>query len=243
MYSSAGYLVTLVKLVTSIQDEVTAEAFKFWTPSKQATSSVPMRLPSAVIVPSLLLLAASCASSITSGCLASQRRIEEAAQERIMSKPPLCLIHLTRVAFICHSWIWSISPQWSDQPSFAKFLWLFKNGKIPPSRMTQYAPYQVRLTHGSTQRWQALEKQGWSHKWQALYVDFSVQQKYWKVWFSLWPSWFKVYLLHQSRPEKACKPARQKCNSPKVAESEKGPNEAVSPDETKSVVREEGRRL
>ena len=66
-----------------------------------------MRVPRAVIVPSLvllLLLTVSCASSIadalslTSGCLASQRRIEEAVQERIMSKPPLCFIHLRVLA-------------------------------------------------------------------------------------------------------------------------------------------------
>ena len=87
--------------VTSIQDEVTEEAFKRWTPSKQAISSEPMRVPRAVIVPSLalpLLLTASCAVLIEvlkSCCFASQRRREEAVQERIMSKPCLCFIHLS----------------------------------------------------------------------------------------------------------------------------------------------------
>ena len=91
-------------LVTCIQDEVTEEPFERWTPSsKQAISSEPMRVPRAVIVPSLalpLLLIASCAVFIVvliSCCLASQRRREEAAQERNMSKPRLCFIHLSGV--------------------------------------------------------------------------------------------------------------------------------------------------
>ena len=48
-------------------------------------------------------------------------------------------------------------------------------------------------------------------------------------------------LFHQLKPEKTCKPSRQKCHSPEIAKSEKCPDEAMSPDEAKGVVGEEGR--
>ena len=53
-----------------------------------------------------------------------------------------------------------------------------------------------------------------------------------------------IFFINQDlRPQKTCKPSRQKCNSPEIAESEKCPDEAMSPDEAKGVVGEESCRL
>ena len=88
-----------------------------------------------------------------------------------------------------------------------------------------------------------LERQGWSRRLQELLADFSARQKCWKKFFSEWKAWCEVNLFRQLRPEKTCKPSRQKSNSPEIGELKKCSDKAVTPDEAKSVVWEEGRWL
>ena len=89
---------------TSVQDEVIEPRCLFWFSSPQATSSAPIRAPKAVTVPSFepfslkpvsaggLSIAAE--SLLTSFFLASQKRIEEAAQDKTTSKRGFGFNHL-----------------------------------------------------------------------------------------------------------------------------------------------------
>ena len=53
----------------------------------------------------------------------------------------------------------------------------------------------------------------------------------------------RLICFGQLKPEKTCKPSRQKSNSPEIGELEKCADKAVAPDEAKGVVWEEGRWL
>ena len=91
-------------MFTFVQEEVIVPRCLFWFSSSQATSSAPIRAPKAVTVPSFepfslkpvsvggLSIAAE--SLLTSFFLASQRRIEEAAQDKTTSKRGFGFSHL-----------------------------------------------------------------------------------------------------------------------------------------------------
>ena len=91
-------------MFTFVQEEVIVPRCLFWFSSSQATSSAPIRAPKAVTVPSFepfslkpvsvggLSIAAE--SLLTSFFLASQRRIEEAAQAKTTSKRGFGFSHL-----------------------------------------------------------------------------------------------------------------------------------------------------
>ena len=91
-------------MFTFVQEEVIVPRCLFWFSSSQATSSAPIRAPKAVTVPSFepfslkpvsaggLSIAAE--SLLRSFFLASQRRIEEAAQDKTTSKRGFGFSHL-----------------------------------------------------------------------------------------------------------------------------------------------------
>ena len=89
---------------TSVQEEVIEPRCLFWFSSSQATSSAPIRAPKAVTVPSFEPFSLKPVSAggfsiaveslLTTFFLASQRRIEEAAQDNPTSKRGLGFSHL-----------------------------------------------------------------------------------------------------------------------------------------------------
>ena len=89
---------------TSVQEEVIEPRCLFWFSSSQATSSAPIRAPKAVTVPSFEPfslkpvsaggLSIGAESLLTSFFLASQRRMEEAAQDKTTSKRGFGFNHL-----------------------------------------------------------------------------------------------------------------------------------------------------
>ena len=91
-------------MFTFVQEEVIVPRCLFWFSSSQATSSAPIRAPKAVTVPSFEPFSLKPVSAgglsiaaeplLTSFFLASQRRIEEAVQDKTTSKRGLGFSHL-----------------------------------------------------------------------------------------------------------------------------------------------------